>query len=186
MSKAEHQQRKELQSLTKKETAFKGNHLNLVIEKFKFNGKEKAFEIVERRPAVAILPITNNNEIIFVKQYRRAIKAITTEIPAGICEEGEAPSSTAIREMQEEIGFKPNTLIPFGRIHTTAGFCNELIEIFIGKDLEKSFLECDEDEEIDVITASFEKAKEMIFSGEITDSKTICTIFKYLNWINKL
>jgi ADP-ribose pyrophosphatase len=161
------------------EYIYKGKVINLKIEKVSKEGKTKKTEIIEHKGAVVMLPIDEKENIIFIKQYRRAIKKTIIELPAGTLEKNEDPKICAARELQEEIGYKPNTLVSIGDFYTTPGFCTEVIKIFIAKDLEKSPLKKDLDEEITPFFLSFKKAEDMIKKNEIKDGKTIVTFFLY-------
>src|SRR5690625_2631849 len=68
------------------------------------NGKTSKRELLTHQGAAAVIPITNDNKIIFVRQYRKAIEKMLIEIPAGLIDEGENPEEAAVRELEEETG----------------------------------------------------------------------------------
>ncbi len=157
----------------------KGKILQIRLDTFQKEGKERTFEIVEHPGAVAILPITSKGDIILVRQWRRAAETILLEIPAGTLEKRENPASCAQRELQEETGFYAHSLLPYGGFYTVPGFCTEFIHLFIAKDLEKRPLPADDDEGIDVIVVSLKEALQLIQKEEIKDAKTILALYKY-------
>ncbi len=142
------------------------------------NEKFAEREIVLHNECSAVLAI-NNDKIIFVRQYRWPIKNYSLEIPAGIMEDGESPEDCAYRELQEETGFIPNKLSLMFKMHSSIGFCNELINIFLAHDLSIGKQNLDEDEFIQIENYSLSDARKMITTGEITDAKTIAAIFAY-------
>lgn len=165
---------------------YKGKIINLRLDNaFYGDGTRRNIEVVEHPRAVVIIPVTSQKKIIFIKQYRKVIDNILIELPAGLLEKNETPFACAQRELQEEVGFKANKMISLSGFYTSPGFCTEYIHIFIAKDLEKSQLSQDEDEAIDPLEISLEKATEMITNHEITDGKSIVSIFKYSNWLKE-
>ncbi|MBQ9581085.1 MAG: NUDIX hydrolase, partial [Synergistaceae bacterium] len=91
---------------------FDGKILSTRVDKVKLpNGREATREIVEHKPAVGMLALTNHKSVLLVKQYRYAVDEDTLEICAGLIEPGEEPKDAASREMQEEMGYKPGKLI---------------------------------------------------------------------------
>lgn len=151
-----------------------------------FDGKllklkiEEDHEIVEHPGASACL-ITYQNQILLVKQYRRALKEYTWEIPAGKIDKNEKdPILTVIRETQEETGIKINkeSLIYLGKIYTTPGFSNEIIHIFFYNLKEKPLnLQSENPDEINQIKFfTKEELFEMINQNQIKDSKTLSSI----------
>lgn len=139
------------------------------------NGKLGEREIIEHSGAVAIVPITDEGKIIFVKQYRKPIEKETIEIPAGKLDQGELPEDCALRELREETGFAGNLFSKFSYF-STPGFSDEILHLFFARDLKKAPLDCDEDEFLEKFEASPEEALHMIKNGEIIDAKTIIGI----------
>ena len=110
--------------------------------------KEYVRECVETASAAVVLPITDENEVIFVKQYREVIGEETLELPAGILENDEEPAETAKRELEEETGFCSNSLIPLINYYVSCGYTNEKIYIYLAKDLKIGQSNYDTDEQI--------------------------------------
>lgn len=137
-------------------------------------------DVIRHPGAVAIIAITEDDKILFVEQYRKALDKITLEIPAGKIEKGEAPEKTAVRELEEETGYKTEELEYLGKIVTAPGFCDEYIHIYLAKNLKTGVKEGDEDEFINVREFSIEEVKKMIANGKIYDSKTLSAILYIL------
>ena len=159
---------------------FDGKILNVKVDDVKTpSGHIAKREVVEHKSAVGMLAVTNHNSILLVQQYRYAVDELTLEICAGLIEDGENPEIAASRELQEELGVKPNKLTRIGGFYASPGFCTEYVTIFLAEDLEKSSLPQDEDENVSACEFSFNEIPELLASGKIRDSKT----FAALTWL---
>lgn len=158
---------------------FKGNILD--VRKYKIelpNGKTAYRETVLHPGAVAVLPIDNENNIYLVNQHRFPIRKNLIEIPAGKFDNNENPLDCAKRELKEETGISAKTWINLGIIHTTPGFSNEVLYLFLAKDLSMGKIQTDEDEFLEQYKINKTELSNMIKEGIITDSKTICAFYK--------
>lgn len=137
----------------KEEEIFKGIRFNVVKKTYETEDKkEYVRECVETSSAAVVLPITPNNEVVFVKQYREVIGELTVELPAGVIEKGEDPLETAKRELKEETGFLAQTVIPMIEYYSSCGYTNEKIYIYLAKEIENTAeTNYDEDEQIEKI-----------------------------------
>lgn len=138
------------------------------------DGKLAKREIVKHPGAVALIPMTDEGKIIFVKQFRKALERTIVEIPAGRIEPGEDPMLTAIRELEEETGLGTKEIIYLQSFATSPGFADEVIHLYVAKDLYtiESPAAGDEDEFIDILELTIDEAEEMVATGEIYDAKT--------------
>ena len=118
--------------------------------------------------------------MLTVTQYRGAIDDIMIEIPAGGRDSVEEDFAVcAARELEEETGFRAGNLEHLVDIHTAAAYTSEKIAVYVAKDLIPSRQHLDEDEFVDIRRYTFEELNDMIFSGKITDSKTIAAVMAY-------
>nr|WP_138159750.1 NUDIX hydrolase [Peptoniphilus catoniae] len=169
-----------LERTMKTDKIYEGKILSLKVETVELpNKKYSKRELIEHDPAVAILAVNNQGEIILVDQYRKAVDKVLCEVPAGLIEYGESPKEAALRELEEETGFKAGKIEYVTEFYTSPGFCNEKIYIFFAKDLEKTEKNLDDDEFIESKTVAFDKAVEMVMRGEIMDAKTISAVLLY-------
>lgn len=137
------------------------------------NGEARAKIVVRHPGAVAIVPLTEDGQVILIRQYRLSAETYLYEIPAGTLEPGEDPRACAERELQEEAGYFPGTLIPMPGFYVAPGMSSEYIHVFLARDLRPSQLNKDEDEEIEVTPMSMQQALELIAQNEIRDAKTM-------------
>jgi ADP-ribose pyrophosphatase len=153
---------------------YKGNIINVESLTVKLpDGRTATRDKVSHPGATVIIPLTKNNEIYMVRQYRKAIEMVTLELPAGKLDEGEEPVKCAVRELKEETGLIAGKIKHIISIHSTPGFSNEVLHLYLAEDLEESQSAADEDEFIDTEKYSVEELKSMIAKGIITDAKSI-------------
>lgn len=169
----------------KSDKLYEGKLLNLRVDTVEIpNKKYSKREIVEHPGGVAIIAVTNDNSIVLVKQYRKAIEKFLLEVPAGKLEINEEPRETAIRELKEETGYEAKRIEYLLEFYTSPGFSNEKIYLFLATDLEEGEPTPDTGEFIETFKYNIEDLIKMVDRGEIIDSKTIIGISfakKYLD-----
>lgn len=168
------------------EEIFSGRIIRLQVDDVKLpNGKKSKREIVKHPGAVAIIAITDNEDILFVKQYRKPLERSLIEIPAGRIEPNEDPKITAIRELEEETGYTAKDAIYITSFYTSPGFADEIIHIYLAKELipleEK--IQGDEDEFVELLYLNLEEAKKRLKTKEIYDAKTVYAL-QYLQLLD--
>ncbi len=169
----------------KSDTIYDGRILKLRVDNVELPNKMYSKrEIVEHPRGVAMVPLIGE-DIILVKQYRKAIEDFIYEIPAGLVEINENIQETAIRELQEEIGYKPNKIELISEAYASPGFTDEKISIFLATDLEESKLDLDDTEFLEVERMPLQKAYDMIENFEIYDAKTIIGILFAMRRLGK-
>ena len=139
-------------------------------------GRTSTWEVVEHRNAVVIIPMDSEDNVILVRQYRYAVGQFLLEAPAGIIELGESPTECAERELQEEIGFFPQSLRPLGGFWSSPGFCDEYMYVFLAENLVESKLDEDYDEKIMIDKIPLSRINSLIKIGGIEDGKTIAAM----------
>ena len=159
------------------ETVFEGKIVNVRVDTVGLrNGGRAIREVVEHRPAVVLVPIDPDGNMVLVRQYRYPAGETLLEAPAGIIEESETPLACAQRELQEETGYRARHLKALGSFWTTPGFSDELMYGYVATGLEPSRLEPDDDEDITVERIPPSQVTELIQRGEIRDAKTIAAL----------
>lgn len=163
----------------KKEKIFEGKILGLSVYDGVIEGRKVKREMIEHRGAAAMLAFDENEKVILVKQHRYP-HGYVLEIPAGTLEKGEKPEKCAFRELEEETGYKAKKMAPLITFYPSIGYNTEVIHCFVASNLKKvSDLSLDEDEILSVVKVDFKKLLEMIKTGKIQDSKTICAVLTY-------
>ncbi|SDK50256.1 NUDIX hydrolase [Natronincola ferrireducens] len=166
----------------KSERIYEGKIINLRVDTVELPHKKYSKrEIVEHSGAVGILAITEEKNIVLVRQFRKPVEEILLEIPAGKIEANETSEVCALRELKEETGFETDNIRKLLDFYTTPGFSNEIMHIFLAQNLSKGIATPDEDEYIEIVHIPLEEAVKKIINGEIKDSKTIIAILTYKN-----
>lgn len=157
------------------ETIFEGKVVQLQVDRVKLpNGKESHREMIKHPGAVAVIPVTSDNKIVLVEQYRKPLERSLVEIPAGKLEEGEPPEKTAHRELEEETGYLASEMTYITSFYTSPGFADEIIHLYLATGLKKADepLETDEDEFVEIMECTLEEAQKLINEKKIYDAKT--------------
>jgi ADP-ribose pyrophosphatase len=170
----------------KSDKVYEGKIVNLRIDTVELPDKKYSKrEIVEHPGAVGLIPITEDNCVILVKQFRKPVEKFLIEIPAGKLELNEEPRETAIRELKEETGFEAGKIEYLLEFYTSPGFSNEKIHLFLATDLIEGEATPDSGEFVEKVKISIEDLLKMVDRGEIVDSKTIIGINLADKYINK-
>ena len=172
----------------KRELVYKGSILDIYKDTMQLpNGKTEDWDYVAHRMgAAAVLPVLPDGRIVMVRQYRNALERETLEIPAG-CRDSltEDTLVSASRELEEETGYHSDDISFLISLKTTVAFCNEAIDVYLAKNLVKGEQHLDDAEAIEVEIHSLDELCDMIYKGQLQDSKTVSAILAYSNLVNK-
>tara|TARA_B100000575_G_C22865071_1_gene505234 strand:+ start:67 stop:669 length:603 start_codon:yes stop_codon:yes gene_type:complete len=156
---------------------YKGTFLTLNNDKVLLpNGNTSTREWIKHPGAVCCLPILPDGKIGLIKQYRYAVKRQMIEIPAGKLDQNEIPERCALRELEEETGYKADKLTFLTNIHPAIGFTDEKMWLYLAENLVKTEQNLDSDEFLSLFPTELDEAVDMVWSGQITDVKTIIGI----------
>ena len=138
------------------------------------NGREATMDVVRHRASVILLPMTDPDHIVLVRQYRYSVDRWIWEIPAGNTEPGEPPEAAARRECEEEIGQVPGAVERLGSFYPTPGYCDEEMVFFRLTDLTTPATPAppDDDELLEPRLFAVDDVRRMVTRGEIVDMKT--------------
>ena len=143
------------------------------------NGKTAIREVVEHNGGVCVVPLTDDDKIYLVRQFRYPYYEEILEIPAGKRDsKDEIPLNTGIRELKEEIGATAENMIALGELYPTPGYCGEIIWMYLATGLVFGDTNPDEDEFLNIEAYSLDQCVEMIMNGQIKDAKTQTAILK--------
>ena len=143
------------------------------------NGTTAKWDFINHKGAAACVAVKKNGNLVMVRQYRNALERETIEIPAGGINPGEDMRLAALRELEEETGYKAGKFEFLLSIRTTVAFCNELIDIYLAEDLEEGEQHLDEDEYLEIVEYPLSELLDMSEKGVIQDSKTVSAILAY-------
>jgi ADP-ribose pyrophosphatase len=149
------------------------------------SGHEKIREVIEHPGAVAVVPVTDEGDLLLIRQYRYAAERTLLEVPAGTLDPDEDALTCADRELQEETGFKAEKFERIGGFYVAPSYDQEYIHIYVATGLSESRLDPDDDEDIEVVPTSLDAALAMIERGEIEDAKTLSAILMYAQRVRK-
>lgn len=136
-------------------------------------GHTVTLEIVHHPGAAAVVPLHGDGTVTLVHQYRHAVGGWLYELPAGLLEDGESPADCAARELTEETGLTAGRLTPLITYHTTPGFSDEEVHLFVGSDLTEGEASLGHDEVLEAVRMPLDDALARIGTGGITDGKTV-------------
>ncbi len=158
---------------------FDGRVVKLFVDKAELeNGDIVTREVIKHPGGVCIVPLDENDNVLFVKQYRYPHHQIMLEIPAGKLEWGESHHDCGLRELKEETGCTCDSYTYLGSLVPTPAYCGEVIHMYLAEGLHCGEQKLDADEFLDVEKIPLEKAAQMIMNNEIADAKTQLAILK--------
>jgi ADP-ribose pyrophosphatase len=174
----------------------------IVRQRLFYQGRKFNFEVSQRRlpkgivgeweaiqhPGGALaVPITQDGQLVLVRQYRFTMESRLLEFPAGTVEAGEDPAQTIRRELAEETGYEAQSWQTLGKFPLAPGYSDEYIYAYLATDLEKLARPPaqDEDEDIEVVLMSNSEFEAAIVAGEPIDAKTITSYFWARYLLNK-
>lgn len=149
------------------------------------NGETVPRELVIHPGGVCVVPITDEGEILMVKQFRYPFQTVLTEIPAGKLEVGEDHREAGLRELKEETGATCEKFEYLGVCYPSVAYLTEKIHMYLATGLSFDKQDLDDDEFLDVIKVKIEDAVEMIMNNELPDAKTQCAILKAARILGK-
>ena len=168
-----------IEKTLERQPIFDGRVIKVHVDKVELpNGHTSTREIVNHPGGVGILALDQNNNVLTVTQYRYAYQQTLLEIPAGKLERGEDPYHAAMRELKGETGATTEKLTPLGHVYPSPGYCDEIIRLYLARNLTWGEMHPDDDEFLEVQRIPFHILVDRILNGEITDAKTCIAILK--------
>ena len=150
------------------------------------NGHTAPREVARHIGAAAVVPVDGEGNVWLVKQFRAPLDRVLLEIPAGKLDyAGEDRLSAARRELSEETGFTAGRWTHLTDMVTTPGFCDEMIGLYLARELTSGESHPDDDEFLNVVKLPLDEAVDAVMRGEITDAKTVCALLMAKRIIEK-
>ncbi|MES0278689.1 MAG: NUDIX hydrolase [Dehalococcoidales bacterium] len=144
------------------------------------SGRMSKREIVEHDDSIAIVAIDGDDNVLLVKQFRKAVEKEVLEIPAGGIEPGEEPVAAVKRELCEETGFLPKRVERIGGFYSAPGYSSEFLHLFVASDLTPEKLQAEDTESIKVERVPVSQILELIRTGAISDAKSVAGLLMLL------
>lgn len=161
------------------EQKFDGKIVKLYVDSVELEDGKKSFrEVIKHPGGVCVLPLDEEGNVLFVRQFRYPHKKVLLEIPAGKLEYGENPSECGIRELKEETGCTCDRYEYLGSLIPTPAYCGEVIHMYLARGLHHGEQKLDSGEFLDIEKIPLDRAVEMIMNNEIEDSKTQIAVLK--------
>ena len=172
--------------LIKSETILQGRAFKIRRDTLKTSdGLETKLEIIEHGGSVVILPIDDEGNILFVRQYRHATGKDLLELPAGTRNGAELYEACAARETREETGMEAGSLEKIGEFYLAPGYSTEFMAVFLATGLKDNPLDPDEDEVLSIEKIPVKKAVEMALSGNLPDAKSLAALLFAKSYLEK-
>lgn len=150
------------------------------------DGAEHQFFVLENTDWVNIIPVTTNNEVVLIEQFRHGIEAMTLEIPGGMVDDDEDPQFAAERELIEETGYKPGEIVFLGKSHPNPATHDNLVYHYLALDCEKvSEVKFDSTESIVTSLVSIDEIPDLLANEKITHSLVVAAFCRYLLYNRK-
>ena len=163
----------------KSETIYEGPIFTITHDTVELeNGNETIRDVLLHHGGVCVIPVTDNNEIYLVKQFRYPFRTVTREVPAGKLEKGENHAQCGKRELLEETGCTCTEYIYLGEMYPTPAYNSEITHMYLARGLSFEKQNLDPDEFLDVEKIPLSEAVELVMDGKIKDGKTQVVILK--------
>lgn len=142
------------------------------------NGNQHPRLIVEATDWVNVIPMTRDGHVVLIRQFRFGSWSTSLEIPGGMVDPGEEPEAAAIRELDEETGYRPEKVIALGNVHPNPAFMTNRCHTFLALDCERAHAGRQEtDEDIAIELRRRDEITGLILSGEITHSLVVAAFY---------
>jgi 8-oxo-dGTP pyrophosphatase MutT (NUDIX family) len=145
------------------------------------DGREHDFFVLDSGDWVNIIPVTPDDQVVLIHQYRHGIEEFTLEIPGGMVDPHDpSPLHAARREMQEETGYDSEDIIPLGAIHPNPAIQGNRCHTFLARNVEKRFeTHFDTTEETETILVPSVQLPDLVRQGRITHALVVTAFYWY-------
>lgn len=143
------------------------------------NGVERTYERMKPsgRNAVLIVPVTEQGDLLLIREYSAGTERYELGFPKGLIDEGERSIEAANRELKEEIGFGAHQLQPLKEVVLAPSYFSSRMTLFLAQDLYPEKLEGDEPEPLDIIRWPLAQAEELLTHVDFAEARSITALF---------
>lgn len=167
------------------QSVFDGTVLHITLDEIELpDGKKSKREVVNHQGGVAVAALDDDNNLLFVRQFRYPYKEVVLELPAGKLEKGSTPLENGKRELLEETGAQGYSYISLGQVYPSPGYTSEIIHLYACKVRSEGESRPDDGEFLNVEKIPLNKAVEMVLNNQIPDSKTQIAVLKTAMLLN--
>lgn len=146
-----------------------------------------SYYVIELPPSVCAVCLTRENEVLLVRQYRHPIGEVTMELPGGFVDEGETPEQAIARELQEEVAYQFDEIIPVGKIAANPGVLSNWTYFYLAKGgVAHGEQHFDEHEFLKVEKVSLNEVKQMLMDNQFVQSLHANCVFYALREMKML
>jgi ADP-ribose pyrophosphatase len=157
--------------------------LELASRTFRVRGREVTHRFLHLGEVVCVLAREADGRVLMVRQYRAALDRRILELPAGWCEPGEPPEAAAVRELEEETGYRPRRVERLLSAWPAPGYSSEVLHLFAAHDLERTAPRPDDTEEIELVRLTDEECLRAVQQGAVRDGKSLLALMAVrLGW----
>lgn len=167
------------------ESIYNGKILNLRRDLVTVRNGESYREIVEHNGGAVIAAITDDDKLVMVRQFRKPPEMVMLEVPAGKRDGTELPEEVAKRELKEETGYTASEMIHLTSMYPTPGYSEEVLDIFLAKNLTPGETDFDDNEAIDIYEYPISELVDMVMSGKIIDGKSQVAILMVSEYLRR-
>lgn len=141
------------------------------------NGREYVRTVLDCPDWVNIIPVTREGEVVLIRQFRFGTWGTTLEIPGGMVDPGEEPATAAVRELEEETGFRPGSVRPLGFSHPNPAIQANRLHTYLALGCERVHAgQQDGSEDIEVELVPRDALPGLVRSGAITHSLVLAAL----------
>ena len=160
-------------------SVFDGRILHITLDEIELpDGKKSKREVVNHPGGVTVAALDEDNNLLFVRQFRYPYKEVVLELPAGKLEKGSTPLENGKRELMEETGAEGYSYISLGQLYPSPGYTSEIIHLYACKIKSQGSSNPDDGEFLNVEKILLDKAVEMVLNNQIPDAKTQVAVLK--------
>lgn len=160
-------------------SVFDGRILHITLDEIELpNGKKSKREVVNHPGGVTVAALDEDNNLLFVRQFRYPYKEVVLELPAGKLEKGSTPLENGKHELMEETGAEGYSYISLGQLYPSPGYTSEIIHLYACKVKSQGSSNPDDGEFLNVEKIPLDKAVEMVLNNQIPDAKTQVAVLK--------
>ena len=171
--------------LNEREIFQKGRFLLRDIDLELDNGSKVTYQIWDKPDTAMIVPVTKEGDVIFVTEYHAAVDSLMLSLPKGRIEPNEDPTEIANKELQEEIGYKAESIEKIATLTSIPGYISTRTHVFLARDLVESYLEGDEEWDMPISMHPLKNFEALIDNKKLTEARIIASLYEAKRFLSR-